>query len=62
MPRSPRRLIQSAKTEKKLGQDIEDISGRLEALKKQEDGIRRRSPTAGAACSPRCSARCSAWG
>lgn len=33
-------LIQSAKTEKKLGQDIDDISGRLETLKQQEAGIR----------------------
>jgi murein hydrolase activator len=34
-------LIQSAKTEQKLSQDIDDITGRLEALKDQEDGIRR---------------------
>ena len=54
-------LIQSAKTEQKLGQDIEDITDRVEALKAQEDGIRHRSPAA-AACWPRCSARCSAWG
>jgi septal ring factor EnvC (AmiA/AmiB activator) len=34
-------LIQSAKTERKLGQDIEDISDRVEALKDQEAGIRQ---------------------
>jgi septal ring factor EnvC (AmiA/AmiB activator) len=34
-------LIQSAKTERKLSQDIEDISDRVEALKAQEDGIRQ---------------------
>ena len=34
-------LIQSAKTEKKLGQDIEDIAGRLAGLKTQQDGIRQ---------------------
>ncbi|HEY6630193.1 MAG TPA: murein hydrolase activator EnvC [Rhizobiaceae bacterium] len=34
-------LIQSAKTERKLSQDIEDISDRVEALKTQEDGIRQ---------------------
>ena len=33
-------LIQSAKTERKLGQDIEDITDRVEALKTQEDGIK----------------------
>ena len=33
-------LIQSAKTERKLSQDIEDITDRVEALKTQEDGIR----------------------
>lgn len=33
-------LIQSAKTERKLGQDIEDIAGKLEGLKEQESGIR----------------------
>ena len=33
-------LIQSAKTEQKLGQDIEDIGVRLEGLKQQEDEIR----------------------
>ncbi|HEY4191756.1 MAG TPA: murein hydrolase activator EnvC [Mesorhizobium sp.] len=33
-------LIQSAKTEQKLGQDIEDIGGRLEGLKGQEGTIR----------------------
>ena len=33
-------LIQSAKTEKKLGQDIEDISGRLRALTQEQDGIK----------------------
>lgn len=33
-------LIQAAKTEKKLAQDIDDISGRLEGLKDQEKGIR----------------------
>jgi len=33
-------LIQSAKTERKLSQDIEDITGRVEALKTQEDGIK----------------------
>src|SRR5687767_4334995 len=32
-------LIQSAKTERKLSQDIEDITDRVEALKTQEDGI-----------------------
>lgn len=32
-------LIQAAKTEKKLGQDIEDIADRLEKLKGQKDGI-----------------------
>ena len=34
-------LIQSAKTERKLSQDIEDITDRVEALKTQEDGIRQ---------------------
>ncbi len=34
-------LIQSAKTEQKLGQDIEDITGRLEGLKEQQAGIRQ---------------------
>ncbi len=33
-------LIQSAKTERKLSQDIEDITDRVEALKAQEDAIR----------------------
>ncbi|WP_018430088.1 murein hydrolase activator EnvC [Hoeflea sp. 108] len=33
-------LIQSAKTERKLAQDIEDIAGKLEGLKEQESGIR----------------------
>jgi septal ring factor EnvC (AmiA/AmiB activator) len=33
-------LIQAAKTEKKLGQDIEDITDRLEGLKDQQEGIR----------------------
>ncbi|WP_269931484.1 murein hydrolase activator EnvC family protein [Aminobacter sp. HY435] len=33
-------LIQSAKTERKLGQDIEDIAAKLEGLKEQEAGIR----------------------
>ena len=33
-------LIQAAKTEKKLGQDIDDISGKLEGLKGQEATIR----------------------
>lgn len=33
-------LIQSAKTEKKLSEDIEDIAARLEKLKRQEDEIR----------------------
>lgn len=33
-------LIQSAKTEKKLSQDIEDITGRLEGLKEQKEAIR----------------------
>jgi septal ring factor EnvC (AmiA/AmiB activator) len=34
-------LIQSAKTERKLSQDIEDITDRVEALKTQEEGIRQ---------------------
>src|SRR5262245_34898746 len=34
-------LIQAAKTEKKLGQDIEDITSRLEELKRQREGIRQ---------------------
>jgi len=34
-------LIQSAKTERKLSQDIEDITDRVEALKTQEAGIRQ---------------------
>ena len=34
-------LIQAAKTEKKLAQDVEDISGRLDTLKQQEEEIRR---------------------
>ena len=33
-------LIQAAKTEKKLGQDIEDITGRLDGLKGQADIVR----------------------
>ena len=33
-------LIQSAKTEKKLSQDIDDITGRLEGLKEQKEAIR----------------------
>ncbi len=33
-------LIQSAKTEKKLGQDIEDISSKLEGLKEEESGLK----------------------
>jgi murein hydrolase activator len=33
-------LIQSAKTEKKLAKDIEEIADRLTSLKEQEDGIR----------------------
>ncbi|SUU87934.1 septal ring factor EnvC (AmiA/AmiB activator) [Aminobacter aminovorans] len=33
-------LIQSAKTERKLAQDIEDIAGKVEGLKEQETGIR----------------------
>lgn len=33
-------LIQSAKTEQKLGQDIEDISGKLNGLKDQEKKLR----------------------
>jgi septal ring factor EnvC (AmiA/AmiB activator) len=34
-------LIQSAKTERKLSQDIEDITDRVEALKAQEAGIKQ---------------------
>ena len=34
-------LIQSAKTERKLSQDIEDITDRVEALKTQEGGIKQ---------------------
>jgi murein hydrolase activator len=34
-------LIQAAKTEKKLGQDIEDITDRLNVLKTQREGIRK---------------------
>ena len=34
-------LIQSAKTEHKLSQDIEDITDRVEALKTQADGIKQ---------------------
>ena len=34
-------LIQSAKTERKLSQDIEDITDRVEALKTQADGIKQ---------------------
>ena len=34
-------LIQSAKTERKLGQDIEDISDRVETLKGEEAGIKK---------------------
>ena len=34
-------LIQAAKTEKKLGQDIDDITGRLQGLKRQESALRR---------------------
>ncbi|MFU0507723.1 murein hydrolase activator EnvC family protein [Pseudaminobacter sp. NGMCC 1.201702] len=34
-------LIQAAKTEKKLSQEIEGITGRLEGLRDQEEGIRR---------------------
>lgn len=34
-------LIQSAKTERKLSQDIEDITDRVEALKTQESGIKQ---------------------
>jgi len=34
-------LIQSAKTEKKLSEDIDEITGRLEGLKDQEDTIRQ---------------------
>ncbi|MEJ6783622.1 murein hydrolase activator EnvC family protein [Aminobacter sp. Piv2-1] len=33
-------LIQSAKTERKLAQDIEDIAGKVDGLKEQESGIR----------------------
>lgn len=33
-------LIQAAKTERKLSEDIEDIGGRLDTLKTQENGIR----------------------
>jgi septal ring factor EnvC (AmiA/AmiB activator) len=33
-------LIQAAKTERKLGEDIEDITSRLEELKQQEETIR----------------------
>ncbi|MFP3386747.1 hypothetical protein R0J92_25210, partial [Tritonibacter sp. SIMBA_163] len=33
-------LIQSAKTDKKLQQDIADIADKLTALREQEDGIR----------------------
>ncbi|MDI6027906.1 murein hydrolase activator EnvC [Corticibacterium sp. UT-5YL-CI-8] len=33
-------LIQSAKTERKLGEDIEVIGGKMEGLKQQEGGIR----------------------
>ncbi len=33
-------LIQSAKTERKLSQDIEDITGRVDALKTQQSAIR----------------------
>lgn len=32
-------LIQSAKTEKKLSQDIDDITGRMEGLREQREGI-----------------------
>lgn len=34
-------LIQAAKTEKKLGEDIEEIGGRLQGLRQQQDGIRQ---------------------
>jgi septal ring factor EnvC (AmiA/AmiB activator) len=34
-------LIQAAKTEKKLGEDVEDITDRLEGLKDQQEGIRQ---------------------
>jgi murein hydrolase activator len=34
-------LIQAAKTEKKLSQEIEDITDRLQGLKEQEEGIHR---------------------
>ena len=34
-------LIQSAKTERKLSQDIEDITDRVEALKLQEADVKR---------------------
>lgn len=34
-------LIQAAKTEKKLSQEIEDITGRLEGLREQEESIRQ---------------------
>jgi septal ring factor EnvC (AmiA/AmiB activator) len=34
-------LIQAAKTEKKLGQDIEDITDRLDDLKKRREGIHK---------------------
>jgi septal ring factor EnvC (AmiA/AmiB activator) len=47
-------LIQSAKTERKLSQDIEDITDRVEALKTQEDGIKGSLASAhGAQSAPR---------
>ena len=40
MPRITAALIQAAKTERKLGEDIEDITGKLEDLKERQEEIR----------------------
>ncbi len=53
-------LIQSAKTDKKLQQDIADIADKLVALREQTAFARRS--VQGAAFWPKCWPPCSAWG
>lgn len=54
-------LIQSAKTDKKLQQDIADIADKLTALREQKMAFARRCAH-GAAFWRRCWPHCSAWG
>ena len=45
----------------KLGEDIEDITGKLEDLKERQEEDPRSRWSPGATCWPKCWGRCSAW-